>query len=294
LPKTHFWVTRSSSDSQDKGEGEGNNLSKLFRTPLETGDVITSRTNINAMRTETYSKYYLGRKYADAADIQQIHKDIAQAFENRLTPDLTLTDPRVGAKLTAISVVWGCLRGGFGCDDEDGKDTKDDLRDVADKEEEDPKDTTGEAADKEDEIREELPPRSNSNMFHPAYYDRTPSMGPNPKPIVEKPRNVTNELASPPDTLPRQIQLPGGNWVFTYNFQTRTYEPTYVGPRPNVPQTQLMNDGPSQSTQDRERSNPETGSAQNTTPENPERVRQAFEEVRIDDGRGSPPPPYSE
>lgn len=85
------------------------------------------------------------------------------------------------------------------------------------------------------------------------------------------------------------------NWVFTYNPETRIYEPTYVGPHPNAPQTQLRNDEPSRLTQDRERLNPDTGSAETTTSENLEKVRQDFEEMGIDDERsGSPPPPYSE
>ena len=254
--------------------------------------------NISAARTETYSKHHLGRRYADALDIQQARKDIAQAFENRPTPDLTLTDPRVRANLRAISVVWGWLRGGSGGDDGEEEDPKDDSRDATDKEEEDPEVALVEATDKEEEVWEELPPRSNSNMFHPAYYDRTISTGPNPKPKVEKPRNVTNELASSQDPRPppTQIRLPGGNWVFTYNPETRVYEPTYVGPRPNAPQTQLRNNRPIQPTQHRERPNPDTGSGETTTEEDLEKLRQDFEEARIDDDRRgrSPPPPYSE
>jgi hypothetical protein len=48
-------------------------------------------------------------------------------------------------------------------------------------------------------------------------------------------------------------------------------------------QTQLRKDGPSQPTQDRERSNSDIGSTQTKTSENFEKVRQDFEEVGIDD-----------
>lgn len=201
LSNPHFWFARS------RGQSEGDGLFKVFQAPLQPGDRITPMANIGAVRTETYSKHRPGRRYADARDIRQARKDIAQAFENRPTPDLTLTDPRVRAKLRAISVVWEWLRGGSGGDDGEEEEPKDDSRAAADKEEEDPDVALVEVTDKEEEVWEELPPRSNSNMFHPAYYDRTIPMGPNPKPNVEKPRNATNEFASSQDTRPPLLKF---------------------------------------------------------------------------------------